>query len=248
MTQKEKDSLPVKTVSRSGGTYASVCERNWEKIQNVMQDRKIRYAPGGHLFQKDMHFYSAKVMEPCVGSSADAATSYRVAMESYNKQVQTCAAPHHPTLCTQWGSDGGVSNNAGNPYNNPAYYASWKGEVDKALSDPNYSADLGSIGGSTTANADDASCASALRLVERQATVAKKDIPPGSVVVLSEADMWRAERSIQKIKQYCPQSARYKEDMAIFEAQYRETKRVCDASASRTCTARLPAREAAPVR
>lgn len=249
MTRQEMDSLPVKTASRSGGTYASLCERNWKKIQNVMEDRKIRYAAATNdLFLRDIHFYSAKVMEPCVGSSADAARAHETSMESYNKVLQSCAAAHHRTECTQWGSGGGVSDNGGNPYNNPAYYASWKGEVDKALSDPSYSAELGSIGGSATANAGDASCASILKVVEHQADAAKKDIPPGSVVVLSEANMWRAARSIEKIKEYCPQSERYQSEMANLESQYRDLKRACDASASRTCEARLPSKEAAPVR
>lgn len=58
--------------------------------------------------------------------------------------------------------------------------------------------------------------------------------------------MWAAGKSIEKIKAQCPQSERYKAEAARFQSQYRETKRVCDASASRTCAPRLPGKEPAP--
>lgn len=241
-TKKEKEGARAPVASRAGGRYDSVCERNFKKIDYAMQDSKLMMAGATHdLFLKDIHWYTAKGFEPCVEGSAEAARIYKVAIESYNKVSQHCAGAHEKYECTRWGSSGGVSDNGGNPFNNPAWYAKWKSEVDKALSNPDYSADLGPVSGSDAVNGPDAACAASLKKIEGQFEAAKHDIPAKSIVVLSEATMWMAERSIEAIKSQCPQSEKYRAQIGRLESQHRDIKRACDASASAgVCIARLP--------
>lgn len=245
--EKEAENSVASKASRYGGKYDSVCERNFKKIDYVMQDKKISQAAATYdLFLRDINWYGAKVLEPCIGISAEAARLYKDGMDQYNRSRQYCAGPHPKYECTQWGASGGISDNGGNPFNNPAWYAAWKAEVDKALSDPNYSAELGSVTGSGAVNAADAACATSLKSLENQFAAARRDIPTNSVVVLSEASMWLAAESIGKIKAQCPQSEKYSAEVGRLQSQYRDLKRACDASASRTCAPRLPGKEPAP--
>ncbi|MDP3512027.1 MAG: tripartite tricarboxylate transporter substrate binding protein [Sulfuritalea sp.] len=249
VTKKEKENARPSVASRSGGRYDSVCERNLKKIDYAMQDSRLVMAAATYdLFMKDIHWYTAKIFEPCTGSNADAAGQYKDAMESYNKVSQYCARPHASYECTRWGPSGGVSDNGGNPFNNPAWYAKWKSEVDQALSNPEYSAELGSIKGSGAGTGVDAACAAGLKKIKSQYAAAKHHIPAKSVVVLSEANMWMAARSIETIESQCPQSEKYKAEAGRLRSQYRDIKRACDASASAgACIARLPGKEPAPV-
>lgn len=242
VTKKEKEGARPSVASRSGGRYDSVCERNFKKIDYAMQDSRLMMAGATYdLFLKDIHWYTAKGFEPCMGSNAEAARIYKMAMESYNKVSQHCAGAHERYECNRWGSSDGVSDNGGNPYNNPAWYAKWKAEVDKALSNPDYSADLGPVSGSNSVNGPDAACAASLKKIESQYEAAKRDIPAKSIVILSEATMWMAERSIEAIKSQCPQSDKYRAEIRRLESQHRDIKRACDASASAgVCVARLP--------
>lgn len=249
VTKKEKESARPSVASRSGGRYDSVCERNLKKIDYAMQDSRLVMAAATYdLFMKDIHWHTAKIFEPCTGSSADAAGRHKDAMESYNKVSQYCARPHASYECTRWGPSGGVSDNGGNPFNNPAWYAKWKAEVDRALSNPEYSAELGSIKGSGAGTGVDAACAAGLKKIESQYAAAQRDIPAKSIVVLSEANMWKAAKSIETIESQCPQSEKYKAEAGRLQSQYRDIKRACDASASAgACIARLPGKEPAPV-
>ncbi len=249
VTKKEKESARPSVASRSGGRYDSVCERNLRKIDYAMLDSRLIMAHATYdLFMKDVHWYTAKIFELCAGSSADAAGRHKDEMESYNKVSQRCAGAHGKLECTRWGVSGGVSDNGGNPFNNPAWYAIWKAEVDRALSNPEYSAELGSIKGSAAGTGADAACAAGLKKIESQYAAAKRDIPAKSIVVLSEANMWMAAKSIETINSQCPQSEKYKAEAGRLQSQYRDIKRACDASASAgACIARLPGKEPAPV-
>lgn len=250
MTKAEK--LAAKNSSETTAPkkyrYGSVCERNYEKIQDVIRKNNIMQAGATYdLFMKDVQWHFAKIFEPCTGSSTEAARAYKASMDEYNKISQYCAGAHPKYTCTQWGASGGISDNGGNPYNNPAYYAVFKAEVDKALSDPNYSADLGTVTGSGAVNVADAACAASLKTIENQYSAAQRGIPANSVVVLSEANMWRIAKSIEAIKTQCPQSERYKAEVASIQSSYAEVKRVCDATASSPpCKPRLPGKEPAP--
>lgn len=248
MTKKEKESVRPAVSSRYGRSYDSVCERNFKKIEYVMQDKKISQAAATYdLFLRDINWYGAKILEPCIGTSAAAKEDYTAAIESYNKVNRYCAGAHASYECTRWGASGGVSDNGGNPFNNPAWYAAWKAEVDKALSNPEYSAELGLIAGSGTVNGADAACAASLKKIEDQYATAKRDIPAKSIVVLSEATMWMAAKSIDTIKSQCPQSEKYKAEVGRLQSQHRDIKRACDASASAgACIARLPGEKPAP--
>lgn len=243
VAKRDKESAAM--TLRSGGSYDSVCERNRKKIDQVMQDSKLIAAGATYdLFMKDAHWNIAKLHEPCMGSDAKAAQIYKSEMETYNKVSEYCAGPHRKYECTRWGAEGGVSDNGGNPYNNPAWYAKWKSEVDKALSNPDYSADLGPVSGSGAVNGPDDVCAASLKKIESQYEAAKREIPAKSIVVLSEATMWMAAKSIEAIKSQCPKSDRYRTEVGRLESQHRDIKRACDASASTgVCVARLPSSE-----
>lgn len=249
-TKKEKLAATQAAPPRKQRSYDSVCQRNMDKIDTVMLARNIIHAAATYdLFQRDIHWNSARLLEPCRGSDAEVARVYQIEMESYNKVNAYCAGAHARYECTQWGASGGVSDNGGNPFNNPAWYTVWKAEIEKALSNPDYSADLGPIRGSGAVNAVDAACAAALKEIDAQHTAAQRYVPAGSVVVRSEAAMWLAATGIARINALCPASERYKSERARLQGQFRDIKRACDAMASSgACVGRLPGRDPLPPR
>jgi hypothetical protein len=224
--------------------YASVCDRNWAKILNGVRARAIAQSGYNDLWIRDFNWYSAKVFEPCIGTSPDSASAYQHAMKEYNRINNFCAGPHDEWECLQWGTSGGISDNGGHPYNNPAYYAGWKADVDRALSDPDYSADLGTASGTGAVNTADAACAASLKSIKNQFDAAQKLIPENSVVVRSEAILWMITESVARIEAQCPQSTHYRAQSQQFVATREATQRACDGMSSRgACVARLPERE-----
>ncbi len=219
-------------------THNSVCERNVEKINNVMRNIEI-YGMTNDSFIKDTQWFYTKLFEPCIGSSERAASLYKSAMDEYNKIRQYCASPHPSHECTQWGASGYTSHNM-------EWYQNWKAEVDRALSDPNYSAELGPVKVSGGGDPAEAACFVSLKTIERQYEAASANIPANSVVVLSEATMWKIAQFTAKVKAQCPQSRQYASEVASLLKTYQETKRACSASASNPpCVPRLPGK--APV-
>lgn len=248
-------SSPTKSAAASSASppkYPSVCERNLSKLNNLVYDRKIRQAGALYdLFLRDYNLDGAKVLEPCIGTSASAARTYKAAMDEANRITQYCSGPHDKRLeCRQWGN--GASENQGNPYDNRAWYTGWKADVDRALADPqNFSAELGTAAGANTATASttDAAadrCAAKLKTVEASFNAAQPNIPKNSVVVLSEATMWMLTESINIIESTCPNSVSYRGLAAQFRQTLAQTKQVCDRSSTRPCIAQLPGRAAAP--
>ncbi len=248
-------SSPTKAAAASSASppkYPSVCERNLSKLNNLVYDRKIRQAGALYdLFLRDYNLDGAKVLEPCIGTSASAARTYKAAMDEANRITQYCSGPHDKRLeCRQWGD--GASENQGNPYDNRAWYTGWKADVDRALADPqNFSAELGTAAGANTATASttDAAadrCAAKLKSIEASFNAAQPSIPKNSVVVLSEATMWMLTESINIIESTCPNSVNYRGQAAQFRQTLAQTKQVCDRSSTRPCIAQLPGRAPGP--
>jgi hypothetical protein len=121
--------------TKSSSKYSSVCKRNNEKIDKILVARGVtNYASSYDLFLRDYNLMGAKLYQPCVESDPKAADIYRRAMAEYDRINQYCAGPHESYQCTQWGT--------GEPDSNRNWYAVFSAEANKALSNPNYSADL----------------------------------------------------------------------------------------------------------
>lgn len=145
VTQAEHDASE-KQYRFKGRKYGTVCERNAAKIEKVFVDKPIFRSTGTYdLVAIDMQHEVADIYKPCIGQSNDDARRYRQAMQQYTEAKRHCAGPHESFECLRWGPDNGVGIGTGGRYDNQAYYRQWRAEVDKALSDPNYSADMGPI-------------------------------------------------------------------------------------------------------
>lgn len=238
---------PVREFTPS--VHDNVCERNLEKIDIIMYNNNINHAGATYdLFIKDINWGTAKLFEPCIRSSEGAASIYKRAMDEYNKINAYCSRPHEQYECNQWGAYGGVSDNGGNPYNNIQYYKNWKAEIDKALSNPNYSAELGPVRGPGGDDPADIKCFNSMKSIQREFERAKQKIPSDSVVVLSEATMWMIAQSVDKVNKQCPKSRRYVDESRSLQKTYQDTKRTCDAMASNPpCKPRLPGKAPVPV-
>lgn len=255
-TASSLPSSPAKSTAASSASppkYASVCERNISKLNNLMSDRKIGMAPLLYdLFMRDYNRDGARVLEPCIQESPRAAQQYKRAIDEYNRINQYCSGPHNKEReCQQWGL-GASENRGGNPYDNRAWYTAWKADVDRALADPqNFSAELGTAAGantSTVSSTDAAAdrCAAKLKTAEASFNAAQRNIPQNSVVLRSEALMWMLTESINIIESTCPNSVSYRSQAAQFRQTLAQTKQVCDRSSTRPCLAQLPGREPAP--
>jgi hypothetical protein len=236
VTKAEKEaSQKMRTTAASGSSYKTVCHRNEEKIMNSLNAMDAKHYPGTGSFDIDVSKARADLYRPCINDDSEAAYIYNRWMELANKRIKYCAEPQK---CTQWGSPDYVA------AANQAYYQRLKAEVDKALSNPNYSAELGPISanGGRSGDPAEAACDVGLKEISRQFNAVDKTIPKDSVVVRSEATMWMLASGIEKIKADCPQSKRYRTEMDKYEKTYKEVQRVCDASAvvSPYCKPRLP--------
>ena len=122
-------------------TYYSVCERNREKIIETLRGRGLEaYAATYDLFNIDMNEKWIQLYQGCVAYDRTIKDYDDFTREIVAKARQHCAGPHNAQLeCTQWGY--------GRPADNKRYYEAFVIEFNKAISDPNYSADLGSAKG-----------------------------------------------------------------------------------------------------
>jgi hypothetical protein len=215
-----------------------------------MEGKGIHYAAATYdLFSSDEYRLLARLMEPCKSSDPSAAETYNMAMEEYNRVTHYCAGPHSKLECTQWGASGGVSENTGGtPFNNIAHFQNFKAEVEKALSDPNYSADLGPVKSGAPADPAERTCEAGVKDIEKEYKASAANIPRDSVVVQSEAAMWRMAKLMALVEAKCPQSKQYRREVEGLRGMYASTQKTCDALASAPpCKPRLPGKQAVPV-
>lgn len=229
-------------------SFDSVCDRNREKINQIFITSGLRHNPATYdLFQIEIQRHLADLYRPCMATSSKAREMYETGMRNYNEGKQHCAGAHAQHECLQWGVNGGVvkSGDPAHRYDNPASYALWKREVDKALADPNYSADLGPVRNRDTKRSPaDIACGKIIDSAKSQFDTADRSIPQGSVVIRSEAVMWLMTQTMDAIRTKCPQSQEYRGLLGRYQTQYADVARVCEAMASAPpCQPRLPGKE-----
>ncbi len=241
-SKADLEKLAKNLTSRKESTYPSVCKRNWDKIFDIFRSRELYNGAATYdLFMQDIHSYMAKLFEPCKNTDEDSASAYAKAMGNFNDVREHCAGPHDEWECTQWGANGGKSYNQGNPYDNYEYTRVWKEEVGKAISDPNYSAEYGPIRWAGKSSPADIACWKSLGEITKQYDAEKKNIPENSIVVLSEATMWKIAKSTELISAKCPNSSEYMPEISRMKHVYEGLQRACDAtSTSPPCVPRLP--------
>lgn len=204
--------------------YSSICMRNVEKIDNVMRASPARsYGASNDLFLKDVNFFAAKLVEPCRANDPDSANAHKRAMDEYNRIARVCAGPHDKLQCNQWGFD---TNYRGRNQN---WYSIWKAEVDKALSDPNYSADLD--GGATNLRAStggfSGDCKAAYDRQEAEFTPVVQRIQiTQSAVRQMQLTMGMMGKRLALLDQLCKGQPQYSE-YAPMKKQYDITMRNC---------------------
>jgi hypothetical protein len=117
----------------------SVCMRNFEKIGKVsVASGWVSSGATYDLFMADFYMLGARLMQPCISFDAKAKHNYDGAMTRYQAIKTYCSGQHSSIECSPWGVSGDQYAQA-----NQRFLQGWTTETEKALSDPNYSAELG---------------------------------------------------------------------------------------------------------
>lgn len=216
---------PVGSSGKVSSRYSSVCQRNKEKIDKVLISRKVlNYFATYDLVLRDVQMLLAKIAQPCVNSDAEMADNYRSAMASVDQVNRRCAGSHHKIECTQWGFSNSEANRS--------WFAVFSAEVNKALSDPNYSVDLD--GGATQSVSSNASgdCQSAMQRQESEfQSIQQRISGTQSVVRQSQLLMAMLSMRMAVLDNSCKGQSRYAE-YADLQRQFDSTKRACQGMAS----------------
>jgi hypothetical protein len=229
-----------KTTVSSSAKYSSVCARSWAKLTSdlVHMDPPVGQAFATYdLVARDVMVEEIKLVQPCI--------AYDNAMKSLNDALAQgisninvyCAGPHARAECLPWGYAEDI---------NKPYFETIRRIVQKIVSDPEYSADLGTAytpGAGTAPSAsaespEDKACAAELDRLG--AALAQTNKTLGTDVIRPlEISMGYSNASAAAIAARCPNSAKYKPQREMFLKSLADAKKTCDAMASRPCTARM---------
>ncbi len=233
--------------SASGpAAYSSVCVRNLQKIDNDMAASNTRQAGASNdLWLRSINQLVAQLFQPCIGYDSYAAQQRDRALKEDARIAQACAGAHSAVECLQWGY--------GSPDLNRNYYTVFKAEWDRAISDPNFSASLGTAagpgggGGSTSATAGGLG-AGAARALPREAAglgcgdARRRSAPARDAAVPRlKLILWYTGEARAAIQQICPATAAYADEAKGYATTAAQAQETCDAiSSTGRCTAARP--------
>lgn len=212
----------------AGGSsrFSSVCMRNLDKVNNaLLASGALQYGATGDQFLSRTYELTARLMEPCIASDPRAAERHQDARQNLEEARRFCAASKRSFQCTEWGSEANK---------NQAWFNTFAREVNRALGDPNYSADLGSAGkSSASGNAAGGSsgasgtCDAVLAALEREhAQANQRPLPDGATPGLMRV-MWMTKRVMDAIDRSCPGDARHTATRRDMERSYRSAETAC---------------------
>ncbi len=233
--------------SASGpAAYSSVCVRNLQKIDNDMAASNTRQAGASNdLWLRNINQLVAQLFQPCIGYDSYAAQQRDRALKEDARIAQACAGAHSAVECLQWGY--------GSPDLNRNYYTVFKAEWDRAISDPNFSASLGTAagpgggGGSTSATAGGSEPAQRercrVKLQDLGAAMRGDEarLPADAAVPRLKLILWYTGEARAAIQQICPATAAYADEAKGYATTAAQAQETCDAiSSTGRCTAARP--------
>ena len=224
----------------ASATFKSICHRDWEKLSKFVT-QKINGLP------RDISGESIRSMnlivqfsERCASYDADSrrqAGSYRESIKNTQDRDQN-SCMQGAKWCQNEARRQALE-----------YDQIFSAELSKALSDPNYSADLkGSVGGTSGANGSGIASSSSNKSGACDAdlsrignTVAQNQSRVGQGAVKGmELVLWSLSESIKVIDRSCPTEPQYVAMRQRMQANMASTKQSCDQMSTSTCVARLP--------
>lgn len=233
---------------RSGkvSSASSVCRRNFDKIRGMEFPPLPADQWGQVQAYVDVSKMFAMLWQPCAGYDQEAKGEYEQRMNDYQQLQNACNG--NGASCTQWG--------VANPQQTMAYYNWWKTEVDKTLSDPNYSADQGrlrsgpgsgssaGLSGASSGKGDSvgAQCREGLARLDDEASVINRRRPANSEPVPSmQAELYILGKRMEFMDSSCRDQPEYR-DYAVLRKTYDQLMSTCQqvASSPTYCVAKLP--------
>lgn len=191
--------------------YSSVCARNEAKVQEVLSASPYRDYSGLQRENEDKIRLFAALHAPCAADEASRSPGMgktsRAIVEGVDRELET-----HRQNCSRWDLDcthyyydthtGAQADSTRN------YMQLYRREVETALSDPNYSADLEPVAGQRQAArssqaSDDAACEAKLDVIEGRVAEAASGCGASATCNL-QAAMWGLEQQVSTIERYCP--------------------------------------------
>ncbi len=218
--------------SMSNSKYSSICERNEAKVVKVLESSGYRYYSGFGLENEEKIRLSANLHKQCAGDERSRAYSIskssRSIVEEMNKELEI-----HRQNCSKWNADCSryfydlhPSNEADSTRNFMQLYRS---EVNKALSDPNYSADLEPINankGATSQSSGDATCEVKFKAIDSKVAAALPNCGASASCNL-QAAMWGLSQQISTIESYCP-SGKFTGNLSDWRKQLESVTTTCN--------------------
>jgi hypothetical protein len=228
-------------VTVTASKYSSICIRNIEKIDSVMNKAgKRNFAATGDGFWTKAQRMYADILRPCADQDANAKRKLLQQEESIASDARFCRNPP-AWACKEWGADGVDSDRQPTIPQNRAWFQTFSSEAQAALNNPNgYSADLD---GGQSAAADPAAARCDARLAELRQQVERANMNPNvrnSPVLLMQAAMYAEKESVQIIRSMCPATSNYQKQANEFERSYKEIERTCNQLSSSACVPKLP--------
>lgn len=222
---------------QSGG-YASVCERDQQKIDNYLISSGAQYQDHLSLWVIQLYGRVVEIHQRCAASDSSSANRVRMAQEAIQAVRSRCAQRR----CEEWDPSSGAGDRQ--------WFSAFESQVRQALSNPNYSADLGPVAGAvgpsgasvavSNESAQREQCRAELEGLGREMTAANARVPSESTVGRMELVLWYTAEAIRVIDQLCPTSTTYRSVRATHVETQANVKRTCDQVATRPCGARKP--------
>lgn len=235
-------SLPARE-AQAQVMYSSVCERNVQKANNVMaRSGLLQYGASNDLFLAQVQDLFEWVYQPCAGHDPRAARHAARAREEASRIRAFCRGPHESYECRQWGGDD----------RNRRWFEVWDREMRMALSDPNYSAELGEAAGPGGASGvtqssatqltpeQDERCTVEMQNLGTQMRTDEARLDASGSVARLELVLWYTRASLDAIARLCPQSPNFSPERQTYQQTLSDVQAACDAIATRPCTPRRP--------
>lgn len=232
----------------NAATFNSVCERNDKKIERILMEAGNRYYPLYDLISIEMSKLSIKLFESCATNDKKSAKTAQNAKKQISEFSSYC-----DDTCNKWigwdsGSDEAVSTQK--------FYDLLKREVEKAISDPNYSSELGKIRGEQGSNSksntsqmnnnQESQCDNLLSNIENaqikfnksQAGSNSQAVTPGLQMI-----MWTTQQTIKTLQSSnCPKNAINNDLINQNQSAFNQAQTTCKQINSESeCIPKIPA-------
>lgn len=235
---QKKEQLAAAERSRqampASSRHSSVCARNEAKIQQVIKSSGYGDYSGFGLENEEKIRLFAALHAPCAGDDASRSPgmgkSSRSIVEGLDKELEI-----HRENCSKFNSDcsryfydlhpGDSAESTRN------YMQLYRSEVQRATSDPNYSADMEPANTNSqlpraSHASGDAECEAKLRAIDNQVSAATSGCGASASCNL-EAAMWGLSQQISAIESYCP-SGRYAAQLPDARKQLESVTTTCE--------------------